>query len=95
MVERFFRDLTEKRLRRGIFRDVEERMPMIWAIKGIAPKDDLLDCAGRVELAANEFRITQAEDKLRREQIKGEGTAIRSRTDARSEVMQHSPPLRR
>ena len=24
MVERFFRDLTEKKLRRGIFRDVEE-----------------------------------------------------------------------
>ena len=24
MVERFFRDLTEQRLRRGIFRDVEE-----------------------------------------------------------------------
>jgi DNA-damage-inducible protein D len=51
----------------------------IKARKGIAPKDDLLDCAGRVELAANEFRITQAEDKLRREQIKGEGTAIHTR----------------
>ena len=24
MVERFFRDLTEQRLRRGVFRDVEE-----------------------------------------------------------------------
>jgi len=24
MVERFFRDLTQKRLRRGVFRDVEE-----------------------------------------------------------------------
>ena len=24
MVERFFRDLTEKRIRRGVFRDVEE-----------------------------------------------------------------------
>jgi hypothetical protein len=24
MVERFFRDLTDKRIRRGVFRDVEE-----------------------------------------------------------------------
>ena len=29
----------------------------IIARKGISPKDDLLDCAGRVELAANEFRV--------------------------------------
>ena len=34
MVERFFRDLTEQRLRRGIFRDVEE---LIMAI------DDYID----------------------------------------------------
>ena len=34
--------------------------------KGIGEKDDLLDCIGPVELAANEFRATQAEDKLRR-----------------------------
>jgi DNA-damage-inducible protein D len=44
--------------------------------KGISSKENLLDCAGRVELAANEFRITQAEDKLRRERIKGENAAI-------------------
>jgi len=31
MVERFFRDLSEQRLRRGIFRDVEE---LIMAIGG-------------------------------------------------------------
>jgi len=31
MVERFFRDLTEKRLRRGVFRDIEE---LIMAIEG-------------------------------------------------------------
>ncbi len=46
--------------------------------KGIPTKDDLLDRAGRVELAANEFRITQAEDKLRREQVKGESKAIQT-----------------
>jgi len=31
MVERFFRDLTVKRLRRGIFRDVEELIMAIGA----------------------------------------------------------------
>lgn len=44
--------------------------------KGISAKEDLLDCIGRAELAANEFRITQTEEKLRREQIKGEQRAI-------------------
>jgi hypothetical protein len=48
MVERFFRDLTQKRLRRGVFRDVEELImaigdyidkhnetpkPIVWTLK--------------------------------------------------------------
>lgn len=44
--------------------------------KGINDKEDLLDCVGRAELAANEFRITQTEEKLRIEGIKGEQRAI-------------------
>lgn len=44
--------------------------------KKIPDADDLLDCIGRVELAANEFRITQTEEKLRIEGIKGEQNAI-------------------
>jgi DNA-damage-inducible protein D len=44
--------------------------------KGISNKEDLLDCVGRAELAANEFRITQAEEKLRIDGIKGEQRAI-------------------
>ncbi len=44
--------------------------------KGISDKEDLLDCVGRAELAANEFRITQTEEKLRIEEIKGEQRAI-------------------
>lgn len=44
--------------------------------KGISAKEDLLDCVGRAELAANEFRITQTEEKLRIEGIKGEQRAI-------------------
>ena len=35
MVERFFRDLTENRLRRGVFRDVEE---LIMAVEGYIDK---------------------------------------------------------
>jgi DNA-damage-inducible protein D len=44
--------------------------------KGISTKDEVLDRMGREELAANEFRITQTEAKLRRESIEGEQTAI-------------------
>ena len=42
--------------------------------KGIG-KDDVLDRAGATELAANLFRITQTDEKIKRENIKGEGTA--------------------
>ncbi len=46
------------------------------AIKGIREKDDLLDCIGDVELAANYFRITQTEQKLKRDGIHREQHAI-------------------
>ncbi|HEY4381192.1 MAG TPA: DNA damage-inducible protein D [Acidobacteriaceae bacterium] len=39
--------------------------------KGLKSKDNPLDHMGSTELAANLFRATQAEDKLRREQTKG------------------------
>jgi DNA-damage-inducible protein D len=39
--------------------------------KGLKVKDNPLDHMGSTELAANLFRATQAEDKLRREQTKG------------------------
>lgn len=38
-------------------------------------RDDVLDRAGSTELAANLFRITQTNAKLKRENIKGEGKA--------------------
>lgn len=44
--------------------------------KKIPHKEDLLDCAGRTELAANEFRITQTEEKLLRDRVNGEKQAI-------------------
>jgi DNA-damage-inducible protein D len=40
--------------------------------KSIPEKDDLLDCIGRVELSINDFRLTQTEEKLKRDQIKGD-----------------------
>lgn len=52
------------------------RKAEIESLKKIPPKEDLLDCIGRTELAANEFRITQTEEKLTRESIQGETPAI-------------------
>lgn len=43
--------------------------------KNIPAKDSLLDRAGRTELAANEFRITQTEEKLIRDGINNERAA--------------------
>lgn len=54
--------------------------------KGIPKNDDLLDRAGRTELAANEFRITQAEDKLIRDRINNERDAIQTHLDVGREV---------
>jgi DNA-damage-inducible protein D len=52
------------------------RKAEIESLKKIPPNEDLLDCIGRTELAANEFRITQTEEKLTREAIQGETPAI-------------------
>jgi DNA-damage-inducible protein D len=67
----------------GVFQDAGYKglyggrgMQEIKAIKKIDKSDDLLDCIGRAELAMNEFRITQTEEKLRTEGIKGEHKAI-------------------
>ena len=54
--------------------------------KGLTDKDNLLDRAGRTELAANEFRITQTEDKLIRERINTEQHAIETHKSVGSEV---------
>ena len=47
----------------------------IKARKGLNKNQDILDHMGSTELAANYFRITQTEEKLRREQIQGEDLA--------------------
>lgn len=47
----------------------------IKAVKGIDPKEDILDRMGKLELSANDFRITQTEDKVSKEGIVGLGAA--------------------
>jgi len=54
--------------------------------KSIPAKEDLLDCAGRAELAANEFRVTQTQQKLERERIQGESAAINAHRIVGGEV---------
>ncbi len=54
--------------------------------KGIGAKEDLLDRAGRAELAANEFRITQTEDALSKQGIVGDQEARVTHRRVGSEV---------
>jgi DNA-damage-inducible protein D len=54
--------------------------------KGLRSQDNLLDYAGRTELAANEFRITQAEDRLRKDRVMGEESAINTHHAVGKEV---------
>lgn len=46
--------------------------------KNLSESEKILDNMGSVELAANLFRITQTEDKLRREQISDKKTATKT-----------------
>jgi DNA-damage-inducible protein D len=54
--------------------------------KKIPHHDDLLDRAGRAELAANEFRITQTQQKLERGRIQGEQAAMHVHRQVGEEV---------
>jgi DNA-damage-inducible protein D len=48
--------------------------------KGLKKSQKILDHMGSTELAANLFRATQTEEKLRREQIRGKGSSDDQRT---------------
>lgn len=61
-------------------------LAQIKAKKGIGQKEDLLDRAGRTELAANEFRITQTEEKLKRDKVNCEPSAIETHRTVGREV---------
>lgn len=56
--------------------------------KGLKPKDDILDHMGSTELAANLFRATQTEEKLRRENVQGKQNANRTHYEVGKKVRQ-------
>jgi len=67
----------------GVFHDAGYKglydgrgVDQIKARKGIEAGDNLMDRMNATELAANQFRMTQARDKLAREGIRGEQRAI-------------------
>jgi DNA-damage-inducible protein D len=60
----------------------------IHARKGLKTSEQILDHMGSTELAANLFRATQAEDKLRREKITGKDKANKSHREVGAKVRQ-------
>lgn len=54
--------------------------------RGLSERDDWLDHAGIEELAANDFRITQTEAKLKREGVNSEQAAIDTHASVGREV---------
>jgi len=56
--------------------------------KGLKKSQKILDHMGSTELAANLFRATQTEEKLRREQIKGKNKANKTHYDVGAKVRQ-------
>jgi DNA-damage-inducible protein D len=60
----------------------------IKAHKGIAARDTLMDRMNSTELAANQFRMTQARDKLAREKVRTQQRAIETHEAVGKEVRQ-------
>jgi len=62
------------------------RQKDIHALKKLKPKEKILDHMGSEELAANAFRATQTEAKLRREEILGENKANKTHFEVGKKV---------
>ena len=62
-------------------KDIKER-------KGLKKNQDILDYMGSTELAANLFRATQTEEKLRRENIQGKAEANKTHFEVGRKVRQ-------
>ena len=75
-----FHDAGYKGMYGGMGRDAIKRF------KKIPEKENLMDRMDTTELAANQFRMTQARDKLARERIKDQQTAIRTHESVGKEV---------
>jgi len=56
--------------------------------KGLKKSQRILDHMGSTELAANLFRATQAEEKLRREEVRGKDAANRTHREVGAKVRQ-------
>ncbi len=77
----------------GIFHDAGYRglygglgVDAIKSRKGITPKKQLMDRMNTTELAANQFRMTQTRDKLKRERIRDQRDAIETHEAVGKEV---------
>lgn len=77
-----FQDAGYKGLYGGLGRDEIKKR------KQIPEEEDLLDCIDREELAANEFRATQTESKLKRDGVQGENKAIDTHFEVGAKVRQ-------
>lgn len=60
----------------------------IKARKGLKASDDILDHMGSTELAANLFRATQTDEKLRRDHVQGKEAANQTHFDVGQKVRQ-------
>ena len=58
----------------------------IKARKRLDQREDILDHMGRAELAANDFRITQTEERLRKERVIGQAAAISTHNEVGRKV---------
>ncbi len=70
----------------GLYNGLDARG--IHARKGLKKGKQILDHMGSTELAANLFRATQAEDKLRREKITGKDKANKAHREVGAKVRQ-------
>ena len=75
-----FHDAGYKGMYGGLGRDAIKKQ------KSIPEKDNLMDRMDTTELAANQFRMTQTRDKLARERVKDQQSAIRTHEGVGKEV---------
>jgi DNA-damage-inducible protein D len=67
----------------GMYRMTEDQLAAFW---NIGPNERILDVMGPEALAANLFRITQTDAKLKRDQVRNEDIAIATHHDVGTEV---------
>ncbi|PKM73488.1 MAG: DNA damage-inducible protein D [Firmicutes bacterium HGW-Firmicutes-16] len=71
---------------RGLYGGMD--MKAIHAHKGLKKSQKILDHMGSTELAANLFRATQAEEKLRRDNVQGKANANKTHYEVGAKVRQ-------